>query len=491
MTNVKPSTFTMAIRITSIVFLALFPLFQVACYANLLWNRNRLEKRIKSAIYVASLAGWLAYFNLIVSNLGGVPCGIFYATSLLVAPLSAGPQIIRALTLRGMNKYYHLVAKEEISSRISRSKAPSESIETGVPLASGKAEATLIMERTKGIVKTTIFALLVTPILLIIFAITVTSDVRKLLETDFIQCLPEPISFQYANPALGITSTVLALGVPYIVRRIDDELHLATEIRRNSIFLGCTHISIVVMRVLGVYDEWQPLMQTIQQMCLSTSTAIIPFLPSSPTFDRISSWAMQRGKRIKPEIKGTIPGYGRPLPKRDSTAGNVIERRMTRRLSAVNIMIEREAVVSWDAGLCVLLSSEDGINMFIQHCSKEFSSENILFWCAVNDYKEKYDKEKEILNDIDEESVLRSKTNSNLEDVDIEAIARQIYLMFIDTYSASQVNLSSKQKGDIKRALDAGQLKRETFDAAQKEIFSVMSRDSYPRFLSSKKKMNR
>ncbi len=113
-----------------------------------------------------------------------------------------------------------------------------------------------------------------------------------------------------------------------------------------------------------------------------------------------------------------------------------------------------------------------------------------MFWCAVNDYKERFDRAKEILNDIDEESVPRSMANSNKDEIDIEAIARQIYIMFIDTYSASQVNLSSKQKGDVKRALDAGQLKRETFDVAQKEIFSVMSRDSYPRFLSSKKKMN-
>ncbi len=351
----------------SIVFLVIFPLFQVACYAYLHWNRSRLEKRIKTAIYVASLAGWLAYFNLFVSNLGGVPCGIFYITSLLVAPLSVGPQIVRALTLRGMNKYYRLVVKDEISSRASRSKATSESLETGVPPASGKAEATLIMERTRWIVKMTILGLLVVPILLIFFAVTLTSDMSQLIETDFILCQPVPISFQYANTALGIMNSVMALAVPCIVRKIDDEIHLATEIRRNAIFLGFTHIFIAVMRV-----EWQSLMQTIQQMCLFASTAIIPFLPSSPTLNRLSSWAKQHGSRIKPDTKNAIPGYGRPLPRRESTAGNVIERRMTRRLSSMNIMLDREAIVSWDAGLCVLLSSHDGIIMFIQHCSKEF-----------------------------------------------------------------------------------------------------------------------
>jgi hypothetical protein len=373
--NVKPSTFTyqsMAMQTTSIVFWVLFPLFQVACYAYLHWNRNQLEKRIKPAIYVASLAGWLAYFNLVVSNLGGVPCGIFYVTSLLVAPLSVGPQFIRALTLRGMNKYHRLVVRDEISSRTSRSKVTSESLEPCASPASGKAEATLIMERTRWIVKMTISGLLVVPILFIIVAITITSDTSQLLETDVIQCQPEPISFQYANAALGIMYAFAALAATSIVRKIDDEIHLATEIRRNSIFLGLTHTLIAVMRALGGYNEWQPLMQTIQQMCLSASTAIIPFLPSSSTLNRLYSWVKQHGRRIKPDTTSAIPGYGRPLPRRESTAGNVIERRMTRRLSSMNITLEREAIVSWDAGLCVLLSSHDGINMFIQHCSKEF-----------------------------------------------------------------------------------------------------------------------
>jgi len=65
--------------------------------------------------------------------------------------------------------------------------------------------------------------------------------------------------------------------------------------------------------------------------------------------------------------------------------------------------------------------------------------------------------------------------------------ARAIYHRFIDNSSNNQVNLSSKQKNDIIKAMDSGNLTKDTFDTAQKEIFSVMSRDSYPRFLASKK----
>jgi hypothetical protein len=373
---VKPSIFRMATRATSFVFLVLFPLFEIACYSHLHWNRNdlRVAKRIKSAIYVASLAGWLAYFNVVVSTFGVVPCGLFYVSSLLVAPLSVGPQIIRALTLRGTIKYYQLVIEDEISSRTRRvkeakgTKVPGELFETGLSLTSGKkAEATLIMERTRWLVKMTILALLVVPTLFIILAIAITSDARRLLETDFIQCQPEPNSFQYTISALVIISAVLALAIPFLMKKIDDELHIAAEIGRNSIFLGFTHILIVVVRFLGHY-EWQPLMQTIQQMILFMSMAIIPFIPRSPTLDRISSWAKQRGQRINPATKSATPGYGRPIPRSREYIGP----RMSRRLSHLDQKLDREATFSWDAGLCVLLSSEDGISMFIQHCAKEF-----------------------------------------------------------------------------------------------------------------------
>ena len=69
----------------------------------------------------------------------------------------------------------------------------------------------------------------------------------------------------------------------------------------------------------------------------------------------------------------------------------------------------------------------------------------------------------------------------------VKALAQEIYNTFIDHNSSTQVNLSSKQREEVKSAIDSGQLARETFDTAQKEIFSVMSRDSYPRFLQSKK----
>jgi hypothetical protein len=85
-------------------------------------------------------------------------------------------------------------------------------------------------------------------------------------------------------------------------------------------------------------------------------------------------------------------------------------------------------------------------------------------------------------------------------DINVEmcSIAGELYKMFIDNDSPTQVNLSSKQKLDIKYEIDAccgrkglGSLRRDLFDVAQKEIFAVMSRDSYPRYLSSKSRINK
>ncbi|KAL7539823.1 hypothetical protein ACHAXR_009638 [Thalassiosira sp. AJA248-18] len=493
----------------SLVFLVLFPLFEAACYSHLYWNRKDIliRKRNKAAIYVASLAGWLAYFNLVISVTGGVPCGVFYVVSLLVAPISVGPQIIRALTLRGTIKYSQLVTEEEISSRAQRKRGADQlaTIQSGRSDEGGESsphlmtklmEANLVMEKTRRAVKMTKWVILVVPTLLLVLGLALTSDQSQLRATDFDQCQPEPTYFQYASPAFGVVTTALALFVTILVKKIDDEIGLRREIQRNAVLLGFTYIVIIVVRFRGHYD-WQPLLQTIQQMMLSFSMSIIPFIPES-SLNGMASWAKKQGNRINPATKSAVPGYAQSLPKgRNSThisTRTSIQLVLGRRNSMSNMQNDqrnREMTVSWDAGLCILLSTEDGINLFSQHCAREFrcfeydhSSENVRFWCAVNHYKAKFDEEKCIppSTEVDDE-----RQTSNDESVDMSVLAKNIYNQFIDHPSNTQVNLSSKQRTDIKKAIGSGQVNRGTFDAAQREIFAVMSRDSYPRFLASKK----
>lgn len=85
---------------------------------------------------------------------------------------------------------------------------------------------------------------------------------------------------------------------------------------------------------------------------------------------------------------------------------------------------------------------------------------------------------------------IEAQTSNDENASEVKSLAQDIYDTFIDHQSNTQVNLSSKQRDEVKSAIDSGQLARETFDTAQKEIFSVMSRDSYPRFLQSKKNRN-
>ena len=112
------------------------------------------------------------------------------------------------------------------------------------------------------------------------------------------------------------------------------------------------------------------------------------------------------------------------------------------------------------------------------------SSENVRFWCAVNNFRSEFDEEKIIQSsEVDDENI----NAPTCESCDIDEIAKEIYRSFIDPHSDNPINLSFKQRNEIKNVINSGNCKKETFDAAQREIFSVMSRDSYPRYLASKK----
>jgi hypothetical protein len=368
----------------SFVFLVLFPLSEAACYALLYWKRNDLliRKRNKSATYVTSLAGWLAYFNLVVSIIGAVPCGVFYVASLLIAPISVGPQIVRALVLKGRIKYSQLIIESEISTRAERNRGTRLPVITSgvseqeVPSPSPRQmtklmEADLVMQKTRRMVNMTKWALLIIPAMLLVLALALSSNASQLLTTDFHLCQPEPIYFQFVSPAFGVVSTALALAVTVLVKKVDDELGLKSEIQRNAVLLGCTYAVLIIVRFAG-YHTWQPLLQTIQQMMLSFSMAVIPFFPGS-MYNNMALWAK---KRINPDTRSAVPGYARSLPKSRGSTRTSIQKVIGGHRQSMsglqNNQHNRDVTVSWDAGLCILLSTENGIIAFSQHCAREF-----------------------------------------------------------------------------------------------------------------------
>ena len=88
------------VRIISYVMIVIYPLFMFYCQYLLYKNkRDRLiKKRSMLMIKVAStVPGFIAWLNLILSTGIGAPCWVFFTFTILVAPLSIGPQLTRAI----------------------------------------------------------------------------------------------------------------------------------------------------------------------------------------------------------------------------------------------------------------------------------------------------------------------------------------------------------------------------------------------------------
>uniref|UniRef100_A0A8D0LAG6 RGS domain-containing protein n=1 Tax=Sphenodon punctatus TaxID=8508 RepID=A0A8D0LAG6_SPHPU len=100
-----------------------------------------------------------------------------------------------------------------------------------------------------------------------------------------------------------------------------------------------------------------------------------------------------------------------------------------------------------------------GRNAFREFLRTEFSEENMLFWMACEDLKREANK-----------SVIEEK-------------ARLIYEDYISILSPKEVSLDSRVREVINRnMLEPSQ---HTFDDAQLQIYTLMHRDSYPRFMNS------
>lgn len=89
----------------------------------------------------------------------------------------------------------------------------------------------------------------------------------------------------------------------------------------------------------------------------------------------------------------------------------------------------------------------------------EYSEENILFWQACEDLKKEKNPEQ------------------------VEEKARLIYEDFVSILSPKEVSLDSKVREIVNRNMVAPTAN--TFDEAQLQIYTLMHRDSYPRFVGS------
>ncbi|VDD80174.1 unnamed protein product [Mesocestoides corti] len=125
-----------------------------------------------------------------------------------------------------------------------------------------------------------------------------------------------------------------------------------------------------------------------------------------------------------------------------------------------------EEVLSWsecfDNLMRCFTSTDGGVGQkaFREFLRSEYSEENILFWMACED--------------------LKKETNHEL----VEEKARMIYEDYISILSPKEVSLDSKVRDLINSNMT--QPTPHTFDEAQLQIYTLMQRDSYPRFLVSR-----
>ncbi|XP_020504741.1 regulator of G-protein signaling 13 [Labrus bergylta] len=118
-----------------------------------------------------------------------------------------------------------------------------------------------------------------------------------------------------------------------------------------------------------------------------------------------------------------------------------------------------EEMSQWSQSLERLLSSKYGVTIFQAFLKTEFSDENVEFWMVCEDYK---------------------KTKSSFR---MCSRAKKIFKRYIQAEAVREINIDHKTRDLIRR-----NIKEPTtacFDDAQRIVYGLMERDSYPRFLKS------
>uniref|UniRef100_A0A4W6CY31 Regulator of G-protein signaling 3 n=1 Tax=Lates calcarifer TaxID=8187 RepID=A0A4W6CY31_LATCA len=121
-----------------------------------------------------------------------------------------------------------------------------------------------------------------------------------------------------------------------------------------------------------------------------------------------------------------------------------------------------EEALKWGDSLDKLLAHKYGLAAFRAFLRTEFSEENLEFWLACEEYKK-----------IKSQSKMASKAKKIFK-------TPLFHFLFLQNKS---VNLDSYTRDHTKDNLQ--NVTRSCFDLAQRRIYGLMEKDSYPRFLRS------
>ncbi|XP_026330886.1 regulator of G-protein signaling 20 isoform X2 [Hyposmocoma kahamanoa] len=118
-----------------------------------------------------------------------------------------------------------------------------------------------------------------------------------------------------------------------------------------------------------------------------------------------------------------------------------------------------EEIRSWGQSFDRLMRNAAGRKVFRDFLRGEYSEENIMFWLACEELKRETDPDA------------------------VEEKARFIYEDYISILSPKEVSLDSRVREVVNRNMV--EPTPHTFDEAQLQIYTLMHRDSYPRFVNS------
>ncbi|KAM3178308.1 hypothetical protein ACTXT7_002847 [Hymenolepis weldensis] len=192
-------------------------------------------------------------------------------------------------------------------------------------------------------------------------------------------------------------------------------------------------------------------------ICGISSTRLLDFSEESAEITLYMLWSYESiipGVRVRPPIEsGKRSTHSTEEPHRPEA--QLLEPRTS-----------YEEVLSWSESFDNLMrcftsaNGTVGQKAFREFLRSEYSEENILFWLACEELKTETDSEA------------------------VEEKARLIYEDYISILSPKEVSLDSRVREMINTNMT--QPTPHTFDEAQLQIYTLMQRDSYPRFLNSR-----
>ncbi|XP_036607147.1 regulator of G-protein signaling 3 isoform X3 [Trichosurus vulpecula] len=163
--------------------------------------------------------------------------------------------------------------------------------------------------------------------------------------------------------------------------------------------------------------------------------------------------SQKRSKKLAKDMKNRLGIFRR---RNDSPGGNVAGKADK---GMKSLKPTSEEALKWGESLEKLLSHKYGLAVFRAFLRTEFSEENLEFWLACEDFKK-----------VKSQSKMASK-------------AKKIFAEYIAIQACKEVNLDSYTREHTKDNLQ--NVTRGCFDLAQKRIYGLMEKDSYPRFLRS------